>query len=185
MESRVASEPSEAPIDHLSITLVGPLSEEHLLAAQKTSEQRLADAKTVEERICTLGPAAKSRFEAGQFEEARRYVSELERMLAEHGDLDRYPDAVANAHIVFGRLALKDGDVTEAKRRLAEAGKSDGSAVMSSFGPDMSLARDLLLAGEKQAVLDYFQACARFWHMGTDRLDEWTMYVNAGRIPRF
>ena len=56
---------------------------------------------------------------------------------------------------------------------------------MSSFGPNMSLARDFLEAGEKQAVLDYFEACREFWEMGGEKLDRWTKFVNADIMPDF
>jgi hypothetical protein len=49
----------------------------------------------------------------------------------------------------------------------------------------MSLAHDLLLVGEREAVLDFFEACKKFWEHGAEELEDWTMYVNAGRIPDF
>jgi hypothetical protein len=49
----------------------------------------------------------------------------------------------------------------------------------------MSLAHDLLVVGEREAVLDYFEACRKFWTDGQDELDIWGMYVRAGRIPDF
>jgi hypothetical protein len=56
---------------------------------------------------------------------------------------------------------------------------------MKSFGPNMSLAKDLLQEGEQQAVLDYFGLCHEFWKSGEKKLDQWSQEVNAGRLPDF
>ena len=85
--------------------------------------------------------------------------------------------------MVFGRIALKNGKKDEAKQRLLEAGKSPGSPQMNSFGPNMSLARDLLEKGERETVLQYFDLCRKFWKMGQDRLDLWTLNVKALAKP--
>jgi hypothetical protein len=129
--------------------------------------------------------AAKSRFEAGDYDAANGYALALNEMLAEGSkdpELNREAEAV---YVVLGRLALLDGDVEEAKRRLAEAGRLGGSPTRSSFGPNMSLAHDLLLAGEREAVLDFLKACEAFWPDHEDELAEWTMYIEAGRLPDF
>ena len=51
------------------------------------------------------------------------------------------------------------------------------------YGPNMSLAKDLLEKGERQVVLDYFALCRRFWNYG--RLDDWSQQVKEGKIPDF
>ena len=56
---------------------------------------------------------------------------------------------------------------------------------MNSFGPNMSLARDLLEKGERETVLQYFELCRKFWKMGQRNLDQWTEDVKAGRTPEF
>ena len=49
----------------------------------------------------------------------------------------------------------------------------------------MSLAKDLLEKGERDVVLEYFEACRKFWKMGEDDLDKWSKEVKAGTIPDF
>ena len=39
---------------------------------------------------------------------------------------------------------MDEGRIEEAKRHLLAAGRSSGSPVLGSFGPNMSLAKDLL-----------------------------------------
>jgi hypothetical protein len=65
------------------------------------------------------------------------------------------------------------------------SGKTPGSPELDSFGPNMSLAQDLLEKGERQAVLDHFQRCRKFWKSHADDLDQWTQEVKDGKIPNF
>jgi len=51
------------------------------------------------------------------------------------------------------------------------------------YGPSMGLAKDLLDKGERQAVLDYFVLCKKFWN--NSRLEDWSQQVSAGQIPDF
>jgi hypothetical protein len=78
-----------------------------------------------------------------------------------------------------------EGRVGDAVTYLQASGQTPGSPVLDSFGPNMSLAKDLLERGETEAVLHYFEACRAFWKMGGDRLDAWSKEVQAGNIPNF
>jgi len=49
----------------------------------------------------------------------------------------------------------------------------------------MVLARDLLLKGEKDVVLNYFNLCLKFWKSGKKQIDKWTAVVKDGEIPDF
>ncbi len=80
-------------------------------------------------------------------------------------------------------IALQEGRLDDAKRRLLAAGQSSGSPVLSSFGPNMGLAKDLLEKGEQEAVLRYLEMCRTFWR--SEKLDEWIKDIQAGRIPNF
>ena len=84
-------------------------------------------------------------------------------------------------------MALRAGDIETAKVKLLEAAKTDGSPQLNSFGPNMSLAKELIELGERDVVLVYFELCRRFWtgdgHGAV--LDEWSAIVAAGGMPRF
>jgi hypothetical protein len=56
---------------------------------------------------------------------------------------------------------------------------------MDSFGPNMTLAEDLLEEGERDVVLEYFSLCRKFWEMGKEELDQWTEAVKAEKMPDF
>ena len=88
--------------------------------------------------------------------------------------------------LVLG-LALAEGRIDEAKADLLKAGKSPGSWTMNSFGPNMSLAKDLLGKGERDVVLQYFDLCRQFWSMDMNegKLDRWSQDVEAGKLPSF
>lgn len=96
-----------------------------------------------------------------------------------------YGNIVHEAHTALGRIALREGDIAEAKRQLLEAGRTPGSPQLNSYGPDMTLARDLLAKGEHEVVLDYFELCRRFWKDEAHLLDRWSQDVREGRRPDF
>jgi hypothetical protein len=87
--------------------------------------------------------------------------------------------------LILGRLALRSGDLKEAGEYLIEAGKTTGSPQLNSFGPNMTLAKELLEKGERDVVIEYFQLCAKFWRMHRGRLAEWESIVKGGGIPDF
>jgi hypothetical protein len=97
-----------------------------------------------------------------------------------------YGNAIFYGNMVLGRVVLsRDHKVDSAKSYLLAAGRTRGSPQLNSFGPNMSLAKDLLLAGERDTVLEFFTSCRAFWKMGPTKLDEWTAAVKSGRVPDF
>jgi hypothetical protein len=87
--------------------------------------------------------------------------------------------------MVLGMIALRKGDVPQAKRDLAESANIEGSPTLDSFGPNMLLAKALLERGEHEAVLEYFESCRSFWTMGAKQLDAWAATVRSGGVPLF
>lgn len=148
--------------------------------------EELANAKTEADRYHALGNAAKSDFIFGKIEDARNYASELLSLDEKFkGEFWRDGTAAYDANLVLGRIAAQDGRIDEAKQYLLESGKSTGSPVLGSFGPNMSLAKDLLRGGERDAVLEYFELCRKFWTPGDEKLTLWSEDVKAGRTPDF
>ncbi len=128
----------------------------------------------------TLPRLAKAALEAGDLDKASSYAREL---LADHaGD----SQAIHDGHMVLGVVSLRRGNVIEAKHHLHESVQlTANAAVLSSFGPNMRLAKELLEKGETAAVLEYFDACRAFWKMGAKKLDAWSAAVRDGRTPDF
>jgi hypothetical protein len=145
----------------------------------------LAAAKEPYQRWCALGRAAKESFNQGHDEEAKAFAEELEQLAPKYEKDWNYGNALQDFNLVLGRLALRTDDVNAAAVRLLAAGHSPGSPQMNTFGPNMALARDLLLRGEKAVVLQYFELCRGFWQLHHGKLDAWRKDVEEGRIPEF
>jgi hypothetical protein len=73
-----------------------------------------------------------------------------------------------------------------AKADLLDAGRVSGGWTLTSFGPNMSLAKELLEKGERDAVLQYLDLCRKFWSYGAKKsLDPWSEQIRNGQIPDF
>ena len=151
--------------------------------AKATNE--LAKARTNQERFYALNAAAKESFIVGNTNEAKKFADELIALLPKFPNDWNYGNAVQDANLVLGRIAVKEGRTDEAKQRLIAAGNSPGSPQMNSFGPNVSLAKDLLEKGERDVVIQYLELCRRFWKMDGGHLDTWIQDIKAGKIPDF
>ena len=145
----------------------------------------LTPTKADEARFYQLGRLAKQSVAQGNMDEARAYASELLALLPRFPRNWNYGNAVQDGNLVLGRIAAQEGRLQDAKRYLLEAGKSSGSPQMNSFGPNMSLAKDLLERGEREVVLEYFELCRKFWRLESGRLDQWSHEARAGKTPDF
>ena len=129
---------------------------------------------------------AKGAFEAGQFDKARHHA---ELALQARPDAPYspsgtfYANRIHHGNLVLGRIALREGDIHEAKSRLLAAAEVPGAFNLDSFGPNMMLAKELLEKGERKVVLEYFRLCSKFWRDG--RMDQWAGSVKEGKIPNF
>jgi len=92
---------------------------------------------------------------------------------------------IHHGNILLGIIALKQEKIADAKNYLCLAGSTPGSPQLNSFGPNMTLANDLLRIGEKGTVIEYFELCRKFWQMDFGKLDCWTAQVQSGKIPDF
>jgi len=154
-------------------------------AAYDEAMVELRSAKDAYSRWCALNGAAKESLNQSHDSDAKSFAEELERLAPEYKTDWNYGNAIQDFNIVLGRLALKSGNVDAAKERLIAAGNSPGSPQMDSFGPNMTLAKDLLVKGEKAVVVEYFKLCKKFWASHGGKLDIWTKDVEQDRVPDF
>lgn len=138
-----------------------------------------------EKRFYVLTKCLQKEFDAGRIEDVKDSIKELKLLLPKYSTNWNYGNATHKISIISGRMALRNGKIDEAKTFLIEAGKTQGSPQLNSFGPNMSLAKELLEKGEKNAVLEYFDLCRAFWETDFSRLDDWTTEVKNDRIPDF
>ena len=154
-------------------------------ARYDAAQKELANAKSEEERFYALNRAAKEGFVLGKTTEAQKHAEQLLTFLPKYKDDWNYGNAIQDANLVLGRIAVLEGRLDHAKQFLIKAGQSPGSPQMDSFGPNMSLAKDLLEKGEMDVVLQYFELCRKFWKMENGKLDQWSREVKAGNVPDF
>ena len=132
--------------------------------------------------LFALPQLAKAALKADALDKAALYANQ---MLQSPSSDPNYGQAVHDGNMVLGMISMKQGNVAQAREYLLASGKTTGSPVLDSFGPNMILAKALLEAGERDAVLEYLEACRAFWKMGASQLDAWTATVRAGGMPSF
>ena len=135
------------------------------------------------------GGLAFAALEAGETATAKRHASDRLKNNADPKS-GNYANTINHANEILGRVALREGNVAEAKRYLLKAGQTPGSAQLNSWGPSMALAEELSMHGEREAVLRYFCLCSKFWKIDRrpsvgGRLNEWTRTILEDRIPDF
>ncbi|MHB8521610.1 MAG: M56 family metallopeptidase [Limisphaerales bacterium] len=154
-------------------------------AGQALAEMEKAAANTKDGNFSNLENLAKMAFAAGELDKAGTYAKDLLQQAPQHRTAWNYGNAIHRGNLILGRIAVREGRLAEAREYLLEAGKTPGSPQLDSFGPNMSLAKDLLEKGEKETVLAYLKLCGVFWTMGASRLDAWTKEVTDGQVPDF
>ncbi len=160
-------------------------------ALPRTPEQELADLEQDSgggdslRRYNALDELSKLALKAGAEEKAAAYANELLQAAKQHEKDWNYGNAIHDGHSTLGLIAVRRGDLVSARQHLLDAGATPGSPQLNSFGPDMTLASELLKKGERNAVLDYFALCRNFWKMGGQRLDAWSETVHNGGTPAF
>ena len=143
-----------------------------------------ATPKKTDSFLCDLlNRLAVDAFEADDNVVAQKYAEELLQHVPQQGQYDC--GTLHYGNLILGRIALKNGNIGEAKSRLLEAGRIAGSASLDSFGPNMMLAKELLEKGQREVVLQYFDECADFWKHDHGKLDEWRAVIRGGGTPDF
>jgi hypothetical protein len=149
------------------------------------AESQLAGPRTDLNRFYNLSDAAKASFEMGAFENTRKYALELLALAPQFKADWNYGNAIHDGNMVLGRVALHEGKVDAAKAFLLAAGKTPGSPQLDSFGPNLSLAKDLLELGHGEVVIQYLDFCAKFWEKQFNDIDNWKSEIRAGKVPDF
>lgn len=155
----------------------------------RSPEQVLADLEQDlggidnENRGYVLPQLAKAAVKAGALDKASLYANEL--LTSAHAGDWNDGNAIHDGNMVRGLVALHSGNVEQAAKDLIEAGKTTGSPQLNSFGPNMTLASELLEKGQRDAVLEYLTLCKKFWTLGATQLDTWIDAIRTGGKPDF
>lgn len=110
-----------------------------------------------------LKPIAESAFKSGDLDKAGEYAN---KMLAAAINNKKDGNLVYYGNFILGMIAVKKENIDAAGKYLLEAGKSAGSPQLNSFGPDMSLAQELLTRGKREIVQEFLKECFKFWKYG-------------------
>ncbi len=131
-----------------------------------------------------LEELGKTAFEANRIDKARQYA---ETMLEITHRGVAFGNRIHHGNLLLGRIALREGNVEEAKNRLIAAGTTPGSPQLNSFGPNMALAKELLEKGERDVIGKYFFLCSNFWDSdrAQAKMDQWWDQIKEGKIPDF
>jgi len=160
--------------------------EERTALARKSLEQAemVVDRTTgnLEAHVYALNVASKAAMDAGAFDKARRFATDVLKLAADRRD-DLYGQAFHDGHVALGRVALKDGEVEQAKAHLLQAGGTRGGGTLTSFGPNMSLAKESADRGERDTVITYLELCRSFWQ--SPQLNQWIQTLKNGKVPNF
>ncbi len=81
------------------------------------------------------------------------------------------------AQTILGRVAAAKGDLIEAKKRLIASLTMPATIKNALFEPNMTLAQDILDAGDREAVLEFLEASRVFWKFDRGRIDRMISFV--------
>ena len=161
------------------------ITEEREPLAKSFMIQKLLAESSEYERFTILAIAAKTAYLAKDYNSAERYANELLGLAGKYSQDWNYGNAIHDGNMLLGRVAVRNGKIKSGARYLLDAGKTPGSPQLNSFGPNMSLAKDLLEHDEKQAVIKYLELCKSFWKLEDGRLDSWIASIRGGGKPYY
>ena len=153
----------------------------------------LEAASNETERFYALGDAAKESFNQGKLDDAERFATEQLELAPKFEENWNYGNAIHSSHVVLGRIALTQGSKDQAVDHLFFAADTPGSPQLNSFGPNLSLAHDLLREGESEVVIEYLELTIRFWanednavhKRNLKKIRYWQDQIRNGQIPDF
>ena len=139
------------------------------------------------ERWLQLDLAGMLAVESGSLETAKEIGEALLALAPTYTTSWNYGNAIHKGHLILGRIALRQGDHHQAIEHLLLAGKTPGSPQLDTFGPNMTLAKELLEVGERDAVLTFIKLCQNFWEpeFAQDSSHLWSEQITHGELPDF
>lgn len=153
---------------------------------QELARLEQAAATGASGRFEALPRLAVAAWNAAEMDKAELYAREILATATSNRNGDRDGNALFYGNLITGQVALRrDGNVALARSSLLAAARTSGSPELNSFGPSMRLAKDLLLLGERDTVLEFLNLSRKFWKADQGKLDEWTATVKGGGIPDF
>ena len=116
-------------------------------------------------------------------EHAGQCAKELLRLAALHPESPDYGVAIYRAHMTLGTVAILRGEKKTAAKHLIEASKTPGSDELDYSGLDLALPNEILKWGERDAVVEYLERCAKFSVAGRKQLLDYAGEIRRGITP--
>lgn len=139
------------------------------------------------ERFHQIGGLLIKKYEEEKWPEAEQQALDYLESANKNISDWNYGNAIHLANLVLGKINLINDDLEQAKDYLLKAARTDGSPQLKSFGPNMSLARDLLEVGEKEVVLKYLDLVKKFWYplFSFFKIRKWKKEIKNRLVPDF
>lgn len=137
---------------------------------------------TDEDRLYVLPTLIRSDIYAGGSVVAEDRTRDYLALVKQHSDHARFNQALFEANMYIGKLALHRGDRKTAVRLLVAAVDSPGSAELRFMQIDMTLARSLVDWGEREAVAKFLDRCAQI-NRESDKYKLWAADIRKGINP--
>jgi tetratricopeptide (TPR) repeat protein len=154
-------------------------------AASKQFETTIENLQDAVERFSLMTELARAQMEAGDIQAAQKTAQQTLVMTESQKSHWNYGNALHRSNVVLGTAALRAGATEKAKDYLLAAGRTPGSPTLNSFGPNMALAQEFLLNGERATVIEFLRLCEGFWKTGGVKLAEWIATIEGGGTPNF
>ncbi len=115
-------------------------------------------------------------------DEVESDARELLALAAQNANDPEYGNAIFFANLMLGDVVLRRGDKRQAASHLLAASEAPPTDRLRYGNVDMTLARQLVDWGEREAVAQYLERCAKFNRRGKD-LAEWAAQIRKGINP--
>lgn len=138
-------------------------------------------------RLRILPRMAKIALLLSEADKAERYAAEAIALVIppQTDPFETSAEAIHDANMVAGVLALRRGDIERARQCLLASAHSGGYRELVEHGPNLTLADELLKRGEREVVVEYFEQLRVFWTQGGGLITKWLEVIRSGGTPEF
>lgn len=156
--------------------------------------KRARSAERDSNRAELLPALVQEAFELEKLELAKTLATELVLEFGSTTAQRRFDTAAHTANIIFGRIALREGDLAKAKEYLLISIRAPLRDEASNLVPDLKLAQELFAKGEKETVSEYLKLCGELsnfkkyknlYDTQINALKLWQEQIKQGKTPSF
>ncbi len=134
------------------------------------------------ETFYALGQRAQEAFDRCDFNAVKTLAQDYLQLAEKYRDDWNYGNAIHDANVLLGRVAVAEGNLAAAKEHLLAAGKTTASPQLASFGPKLTLAAELVDRGERDAVLQFLAEIGTVWR-SPEKVKRLVTTIKQGKTP--